>query len=214
MWGFPFRPTVVEKQLLTGGANAPPLAPPILAVFSPIFTREIPLCSGRLSDFWRNTMGKKKKSRKRPCRICGKWFLADPRLKLRQKTCGASDCQRLWHTKKCTDWNHRNRSCFQENYLRDRLRDTDPAGPPQSPSSAGNDQPKLTTPLDYPRRVVQEVIGVQHVVLYDYLARLLLRRVQEVIEVQVAGIQNESSEQPPSGISRGDGQMHPPQSRV
>jgi len=33
-------------------------------------------------------MGERRKSTKRPCRICGKWFTPHPRLGTRQKTCG------------------------------------------------------------------------------------------------------------------------------
>ncbi|MEA3416175.1 MAG: hypothetical protein U9R02_08490 [Thermodesulfobacteriota bacterium] len=37
------------------------------------------------------------KPRKRPCRVCRRWFLPDGRLKNRQKTCGNPECQRKWH---------------------------------------------------------------------------------------------------------------------
>ncbi len=38
------------------------------------------------------------KPRKRPCRVCRRWFLPDGRLKNRQKTCGNPECQREWHS--------------------------------------------------------------------------------------------------------------------
>ncbi len=47
-------------------------------------------------------------TRKRPCRVCKRWFIPHPRLKDRQKTCGDSQCQREWHRRKCEQWNHNN----------------------------------------------------------------------------------------------------------
>ncbi len=46
-------------------------------------------------------------TRKRPCRICRRWFLPNPRLKERQMTCGRPKCQREWHKKKCAEWNQK-----------------------------------------------------------------------------------------------------------
>ena len=59
--------------------------------------------------------------RKRPCRICRRWFLPDPRLKERQMTCGKAYCQREWHKKKCAEWNRKNRDYFKANYLQKKI---------------------------------------------------------------------------------------------
>ena len=66
-------------------------------------------------------MAKKTRSSKRPCRICGKWFVPNPRLGERQKTCGTDVCKQRWHTAKCAEWNSQNRAYFKEIYLRSRL---------------------------------------------------------------------------------------------
>jgi len=66
-------------------------------------------------------MEKKMPSRKRPCRVCGKWFMPNPRLGDRQKTCGADACKQQWHIAKCAEWNSQNRAYFKEIYLRSRL---------------------------------------------------------------------------------------------
>ena len=60
-------------------------------------------------------------TRKRPCRICRRWFLPDPRLKQRQMTCGQTECQRQWHKKKCSQWNRKNRDYFKANYLQRKI---------------------------------------------------------------------------------------------
>ena len=157
-------------------------------------------------------MGQKSRSRKRPCWICGKWFAPHPRLGDRQKTCGDAECQRQWHTKKCAEWNRKNRITFQENYLKNKLEAVrvDPQEPPSPPPSPAPIIPiPPIPPLDYPRRVVQEVIGAQQLVIIEYIVRLLKRGVQEVIRPQVTDIHDELRILPPAAISRGDSQRGP-----
>jgi hypothetical protein len=111
---------------------------------------------------------------------------------------------------KCAEWNRKNRAYFQEIYLRRRLEELETAAAePLSPSSP---VPALqpVAPLEYPREVVQEVIGAQQLVIIEYLVRLLVRGVQEVIRLQVAESQGESERLPLEGISRGDGRRRPP----
>ena len=60
-------------------------------------------------------------TRKRPCRVCKRWFIPHPRLKDRQKTCGDQQCQREWHRRKCEQWNHNNVDYFKDNYLDKKL---------------------------------------------------------------------------------------------
>lgn len=156
-------------------------------------------------------MGQTQQRHKRPCRICKKWFLPNPRLGDRQKTCGDAECQRQWHTRKCAEWNRKNRSYFQEIYLRRRLEELETASvEPRSLPSPGS--ALHVAPLDYPREVVQEVIGAQQLVIIEYIVRLLVRGVQEVIRPQASEVQRESGRLPPEAISRGDGQRGPPQS--
>jgi hypothetical protein len=63
-------------------------------------------------------------TRKRPCRVCKRWFISHPRLKDRQKTCGDQQCQREWHRRKCEQWNHNNVDYFKDNYLDKKLEQT------------------------------------------------------------------------------------------
>ena len=156
-------------------------------------------------------MGQKRSGIKRPCRICKKWFLPNPRLGDRQKTCGTPECQRQWHIRKCAEWNLKNRFCARESYLRGRLESLSPAShSPSSPTPTSqppplNHSPQRASPLDYPRDVVQEVIGAQQLVIIEYILRLLVRRVQEVIKPQPPGIQADFGLLPPEQIIRGDG---------
>lgn len=155
-------------------------------------------------------MEEKRKHKKRPCRICGKWFIANPRLFDRQQTCGARECQRKWHTRKCAEWNRKNRAYFKEIYLRGRLESFGSGPPAQSPSSCTscriNDPPRRTSPLDLPQEVVQEVIEVKKLIIIEYIVRLLTRSVQEVIRTQPVEKQREVRRLLLSSISRGDSQ--------
>ena len=60
-------------------------------------------------------------TRKKPCRICRRWFLPDVRLKDRQKTCGRAECKRQWHNKKCAQWYRTNIDYFKANYLQKKI---------------------------------------------------------------------------------------------
>ena len=158
-------------------------------------------------------MGQQRHLKKRPCRICKKWFLPNPRLGDRQMTCGSSECQRQWHIRKCAEWNRDNRSCFQENYLKRRIESLVATPPEASPPHIPPPEPippfQPTPPLDYPRRVVQEVIGSQQLIIIEYIVRLLKKDVQEVIWSQSIEMQKESVRLPPEVISRGDSQSLP-----
>lgn len=114
---------------------------------------------------------------RRPCRICRRWFSPHPRLGARQRTCGDPECRRQWHRKKCAEWNRKNAACFKANYLDRKIEDLSKKG------SAGVGS-RFSSGLPVER--VQEVIGVQQFVMIEYLVRLLLKRFQELIRVQLA----------------------------
>ena len=146
--------------------------------------------------------------KKRPCRICKKWFAPHPRLGDRQKTCGSKECQKKWHSKKCAQWNRQHRATFQATYLSKKLQavqDQEVANikPP----------PQLQKPTIFPKlpqEVIQEVISIQQLVIAEYLSQVLLRSVQEVIRVQRADILREVKRLPQGGYSRSDSQLRPP----
>ena len=158
-------------------------------------------------------MEQKRLRKKRPCRVCGKWYTPNLRLGDRQQTCGVMECQRRWHAKKCAEWNRKNRAYFREIYLRGRLESVGsdpPAGTPSfSPSCRINDLPRRSSPLDLPQEVIQEVIEVKQFIIIEYIVRLLMRGVQEVIHTQLVDKQREIRRLPLSSISRGDSQKPP-----
>ena len=126
----------------------------------------------------------KRPSRKRPCRICRRWFLPDPRLKERQMTCGSAKCQREWHRRKCAAWNHKNSDYFKANYLQKKIdRATQPRGDPEASIPAKHlvKAPTSRMRTGMPIEYVQEVIGIQFVIIHEYMAHLLDRRWHKAI---------------------------------
>ena len=114
-------------------------------------------------------MSEQSRNRKRPCRICRKWYTANPRLGDRQQTCGHRECQRQWHARKCREWNLRNPEYFQAITLSRQL---------EVCTGSEAEKPPL------PARELQEVIGVQQFVIMHYFAQQLFRRLQDVISRQ------------------------------
>jgi len=128
--------------------------------------------------------------KKRPCRICGRWFAPHPRLKDRQKTCAEGRCKREWHRRKCAQWNKDNADYFKSNYLQRKFEATLVC--------------KSRFRSGLPLLFVQEVIGIQHLVIIEYLAQLLRRRFQEVIRGKAFVTTRQTGRLPPGGFSRCD----------
>jgi len=59
---------------------------------------------------------KSKNPRRRRCRHCGRHFTPNPRVKDRQVTCGADECQQAQHNEACRDWHKRNRENARDHY--------------------------------------------------------------------------------------------------
>lgn len=147
----------------------------------------------------------RRKSKKRPCRICRKWFMPNPRVGDRQKTCGDDECMRKWHAKKCAEWNQKNSKCAQENYLQDKLAlalsQNDGGKKPSAADDTANSQACISRSVSFPklpRSLIQEVMGVQQFVIIEHITQQLFKTVQEVIGRQ----QIENTEDSPQLLSR------------
>ena len=134
--------------------------------------------------------------KKRPCRICRRWFMPNARLKDRQMTCAAPECKRQWHRKKCTEWNRKNSDYFKANYLQKKLDAAEQSG--------GICKVKSRLKSGLPLEFVQEVISIQHIIIIEYFGQLLFRRFQEVLKGQLAVNTGKVSGLPDLGCSRGD----------
>jgi hypothetical protein len=184
--------------------------------FSSLLDKKSSIVCIQLSVQREITMEQKSRRIKRPCRICRTWFVPHPRLGDRQKTCAAAECQQQWHRHKCAQWNQKNTAYYREIYLNKRLQIAVAAESARSTSQIAAEcpLPPPVAPLNYPRAVVQEVIGAQPLVIIEYIVRLLTRRVQEVMRTQRFEIQRESSRLLTMECSRGDSQRPPVPDRL
>lgn len=125
--------------------------------------------------------------RKRPCRICRRWFSPHPRLKDRQMTCGEESCKREWHRRKCEQWNRENSGMIKKERLAHRFKAAACASRQTKPADEARSSPaSITVQAEQLLPWIQEVITAQLIVMLDHLARHPLRRAQEVIRRQVA----------------------------
>lgn len=116
----------------------------------------------------------KARSRKRPCRICRKWFMPDPRQIGRQQTCSDPECRRENHRRQCTRWNRKNRDYFKANYLSDKLSRT--KDPPVAPlKEAPVAIPPSRIKLYLPRDVIAEIISAPQLVILEYTIAQIMR---------------------------------------
>jgi hypothetical protein len=106
---------------------------------------------------------------KRPCRICKKWFLPDPRVGARQKVCSTETCQRERNRKSCAIWQAQHPEQVEAAQFRRRLK----SGPPVSPDLVAR-QPMAK----YPPRVVQHGVGVKVQVLLEEVTKVLAVSIQ------------------------------------
>ena len=146
-------------------------------------------------------MSRASRYKKRPCRICRRWFLPNARVEDRQMTCGDPTCKREWHRRKCQQWNRANRDYFRANYLQKKL---EAAQSDKSAKAHTRASPERFSKSGLPLQFVQEVIGVQHLIIIEYLAQLLMRRFQEVLRGQVVVTTGKIEQLPRTGFSRGD----------
>jgi len=106
-------------------------------------------------------------------------------------TCGSPKCKREWHRRSCARWNRENVDYFKANYLHKKL---------HGAGSDNRSQRALRGSLvgELLRGQVQEVIGIQQLIIIEYFGRLLIRRFQDAIKLQRIGIARKLSQLPPS----------------
>jgi hypothetical protein len=125
--------------------------------------------------------------RKRPCRICRKWFRPDPRVGERQRTCGSAPCRPAWHRRSCRDWRRRNPDYDRDDRLRRRLQaQTQPVG----------SDPLAQLNWD----VARDVIGLQVTVVVEETGRLLVSWAQDAIALQLPGSPRGFGRHPPGRV--------------
>ena len=105
--------------------------------------------------------------RKRPCRICRRWFIPNPHVVARQRACSASACQMARRTRTQADWRRRNPDYFTAHRLQRRHVIHD-AGVPVDPLT-------LPPPLSrLPWDIAQDTFGVVGSDFLGHFGRVLL----------------------------------------
>ena len=127
-------------------------------------------------------------ARKRPCRICRRWFRVDPRVGERQRTCGAVACQRAWHRRTCRDWRRRHPDYDRDDRLRRRL---------QAHERAEARRADPLAQMDW--GVAREAMGLQAAVVVEETGRVLVRWAREEMAAQGLGIVGEMGRLPRHG---------------
>jgi hypothetical protein len=74
--------------------------------------------------------------RKRPCRICRRWFVPDPRVGERQHVCQRAACQAERQRRNHEAWCRHNPGYFTARRLEERAAESDPE-PPRMPPPLG-----------------------------------------------------------------------------
>ena len=120
--------------------------------------------------------------KKRPCRICRRWFRPDPRVGDDQMTCGDLKCKKDWHRRKCAEWNRKNREYYREIYLKKKILATEEKN--QKGTIEQDKTPRTRFRLGLPCEEIQEAMGLKQLVIIEYIIQVLMKRFQEVIKVQ------------------------------
>jgi len=126
--------------------------------------------------------------RKRPCRICRRWFVPHPRAGDRQHICSAVDCQRERHRRACQRWRQHEAPAERAHRLRQRLCVNVDDGHQQGAAA-------LRVSWD----AVRDAVGLEVAVILEEISRLLADVVRDAVRCQVHAPARESRQVPLAG---------------
>ncbi len=116
--------------------------------------------------------------RKRPCRVCRKWFAPSPRAGGRQRTCGRDECQRERHRRACAQWHERHPDYDRESRLRERVRVEVVRGEPLARD------PMAEVAWDAAR----DAVGMEAAVIVEETGKVLALWTRDAVRAQAAEI--------------------------
>ena len=117
--------------------------------------------------------------KKRPCRICRRWFQPHRRVGDRQTVCSRDECQRERHRRSCAAW--REREAHAERLDRLRRRVSVPKEElPSEPSTASPPGPEARLRFDR----VRDAVGLQVSMIIQVLAIVIRDYVRDAVRVQ------------------------------
>lgn len=122
--------------------------------------------------------------RSKPCSECRRWFLPDPRVGSRARTCGRSDCQGRRRARTNRRWRAAHPEYDHARRLTAKL----------ALAAVEDEVPVAAEPAEMGRigwDVVQAEMGTKPAVIIQDLVRVALLSVQAEIEAQVADMKHE-----------------------
>ncbi len=99
-------------------------------------------------------------ARKRPCKICRRWFKPNPRSSHRQQACSNRTCQKERHRRNCGVINNTNRDSERAHRARQKFQKP-PAKKPDTSHSRSTPVNQVCWPA------VQKAVGVEVAVLAE-----------------------------------------------
>ena len=123
---------------------------------------------------WRKAMAGILK--KRPCRVCRRWFLPDRRAGDRQKVCSRLECQRQRNSRASAAWRRRNPEYVRGARLRSRMNPEGDTGKKTLLSDAPMSQ------VHWP--AVQNAVGLDMAVITEELAEVLCLWVKNAVRAE------------------------------
>lgn len=125
-------------------------------------------------------------TRKRPCRICKRWFQPDRRAGDRQRVCSDESCQRERHRRACASWRSENAAAEKEHRLRQRLREPSETGPRAAMAGLRLE-------------AVRDAVGPKIAVIIEETGGVLGDWVRDAVGGQLFGMTKESGRHPRAG---------------
>lgn len=129
-----------------------------------------------------DTSPRRRERRGRPCSVCGKWFIADARVRHCQRTCLKPECRAEQRRRSQASWSRRNPGYWAENRLGEQVSRLE-AG-----QGSASRKPVVRPPpaelAEIPPVFVQEAMGVKGYVITVFLVRMLSRMAQDAMRGQ------------------------------
>jgi len=126
-------------------------------------------------------MSRKRKTLKRPCSICRRWFQPDRRVRDRQKTCSSPECRAERKRRSQAEWSAKNPDYWTGRRLAESVRAIE--SEERTVRAVLDESPSLRR---VPEDIAQDAFSPQALVLIAFLVKVLERRAQDEIGRQVA----------------------------
>jgi len=127
--------------------------------------------------------------KKRPCRICHKWYRPDPRAGNRQRVCSEDECQKERHRRACQSWRDNNPDYDREARLRKKLRIEG-----HEEVGSGFESGPLRGKLCW--AAARDAIGLKACIIIDESVKLLLDAARDAAPGQPSGNKGKSGKDP------------------